>query len=173
LEEPKFQTLGPLQLVGFHSPFIHILSPDANGAEKVGPLWQQILSRHEEVPDRANHNFYGVIWGEPEDQRSHQHELHYLAGVAVEQIGQLPEGMEKCEVPQTQFAFVTHHGSLDTLGKTIHDLYRVWLEQSDFEHSGIADLEIYDQRFDPHGEDSQFDYGISIKPRESDKASAT
>ena len=43
---------------------------------------------------------------------------------------------------------------------------RVWVEGSEYEHSGIADLEIYDERFNPHGDDdSQFDYCISIKPK--------
>jgi hypothetical protein len=87
LKEPTIETLGPLQLVGFHSPFIHILSPDANGPEKVGPLWPQILHRNDEISGRIGDTFYGVIWGEPVEQRKHEHELQYLAGVAVEEVG--------------------------------------------------------------------------------------
>jgi AraC family transcriptional regulator len=77
--------------------------------------------------------------------------------------------MHNRQVPETLWAIVTHHGSLDTLQQTIHNLYRVWLEASDYEHSGLADLEIYDERFNPHGDDSQLDYCISIKPCESDQ----
>ena len=42
---------------------------------------------------------YGVIYGEPDEQRSHRHELQYIACVAVNATGEVPNGMVAYTIP--------------------------------------------------------------------------
>jgi predicted transcriptional regulator YdeE len=58
-----------------------------------------------------------------------------------------------------------HRGPIQNIPATMYDVYRVWLPASPYEHSGIADVEVYDHRFCPDGDESEMDYWISIAPK--------
>ena len=153
-------------VVGYESPFIHALSPDVNTAEVIPPLWDRILKDRSQVPNRVGEEMYGVIYGKPQAERSHPDELQYIAGAAVSERGELPEGMVLHTVPAHTFAMVTHRGPIQNIGQTCHAIYRQWLPQSEWEHAGVADVEIYDHRFDGQSEESEMEYLITVKPRE-------
>ena len=117
------------------------------------------------MPNRIGDAMYGIIYGRPESQRSHPHEMQYLAGVAVSSIVEIPEGMVARAIPAGTFAVFTHRGPIKTIGDTIAEIYRVWLPQSSYEHAGIADVELYDQRFRMNDESSEMEYWVTVTPR--------
>ena len=155
IERPSFQ------LVGFETSFIHALSPESTTAEVLGRLWCRLLECKVPIPHRIGSEMYGL----PEEQRSYPDELQYIAGVFVVQIADVPEGMVCRSVPATTYAAVTDTGPIMTLADTVYELYRRWLPQSEYEHSEIGDLEIYDDRFDPESETSQMEYLISVRKK--------
>ncbi|HVC96687.1 MAG TPA: GyrI-like domain-containing protein [Pirellulales bacterium] len=150
--------------VGFEAAFIHALSPDATNFKVIGPLWDKFFQRINQVADRIGDEMYGVIYGKPEAERTHPHELQYLAGVPVSEAAEIPEGMVSRAVAAGTFAVFIHRGPIRNIGKTVHDIYRVWLPQSPYRHAEIADVELYDRRFCVDSDDSEMEYWISVTP---------
>ncbi len=165
--EPEIVAKPAMRFVGPRTSFIHIRSPDAN-VEKLGELWMRFLPRHESVPGKIGDTCYAVMWALPEEERGHPHELEYMCTVAVEGDSDPPEGMESRDLPATTFAVFLHRGKLESLGATIERVYADWLPSSGYEHSGIADVEVYDARFDPNSDTSEMEYWISVRPVAAD-----
>jgi AraC family transcriptional regulator len=119
------------------------------------------------VSGRVGQAMYGVIYGRPDSERSHPDELQYIAGVPVSSADKIPAGMDSRTIPAGQFAVVTHRGPIDKLRDTVREIYRVWLPQSPWQHAQIADIELYDHRFNCESDKSEMDYWVSVVPRRS------
>lgn len=163
--QPQIVEKPPLTVVGLETAFIHALSPDATNIEVIGPLWGRFIPRANEIQRRTGEAMYGVIYAMPEAQRSHPDELMYLAGVAVSGVGELSDGMTSRTVPAGTFAVFIHRGPIQGIRETVSAIYRDWLPQSSYEHSEIADVELYDHRFCVDSPDSEMEYWISVKPK--------
>jgi AraC family transcriptional regulator len=161
--QPQILEKPELKVVGMETPFISGLSPQTTNFQVIPPLWGAFVRRHAEIANHVGKEMYGIIYGKPADQRSHPDELQYIAGVAVSSAKDIPQGMVSRTIPAGTFACVTHRGPIRKIRDTIFELYRVWLPQSGFEHAGIADVELYDDRFNPDSDESEFDYWISVK----------
>ena len=163
--QPKVVEKPQLTVVGLQTAFLHVLSPDATNVEVIGPLWGSFLPRANQVSHRVGDEMYGVIYGMPKAQRSHSDELMYVAGVAVSDVGELPEGMTSRTVPAGTFAVFIHRGPIQGIRDTVRKIYRDWLPQSGYEHAGIADVELYDHRFCLDSPDSEMEYWVSVTPK--------
>src|SRR5262245_54715775 len=151
MQQPQILDKPVLTIVGLETPFIHALSPDTNNYI-IGPLWDRFVHRAKDVPNRAGTAMYGIIYGRPESERSHPHELQYIAAVAVNSLGDVPAGMTSRTIPAGTFAVFLHRGPITKIADTCREIYRVWLPHSAWEHSDIADVELYDERFDCESE---------------------
>lgn len=167
MPEPIIADKPELTVVGLQRSFIHALSPDATNMDVIGPLWGELLKRAASVPHRVGHAMYGVIFARTPGERSHPDELEYLAGVAVQSASAVPAGLVARKIPAGQFAVFLHRGPIRDIGATIRAIYRVWLPASRYEHSGLADIELYDERFCPDGDQSVMEYWISVRPKSS------
>lgn len=163
--QPQIVDKPAFTFAGLEEPFISGLSPDATNLQVIGPLWQKFSQRAKQVPHRVSKEMYGIMAATPESKRTHPHELQYLAGVAVSSIGSLPEGMIWRTLPATTFAVFTHKGPIMSICDTVGRIYKEWLPQSGYEHSDIADIELYDQRFCPDSTDSEMEYWISVRSK--------
>lgn len=167
--QPQITEKPELLVAGFEAPFIHALSPDATNFKVIGPLWDRLIHNVESVPNRVGKEMYGVIYGRPEAERSHPDELQYVAGVPVCRDSELPDGMVSHTVISNTFAVFTHRGPIGNIGNTCREIYRNWLPQSSYEHAGIADVELYDDRFNCESDDSEMEYWISLRPNAFDR----
>lgn len=129
----------------------------------IGPLWGEFVARAGEIPHRLGHALVGIIYGRPEAERSHPHELEYIAAAPVSSTGEIPAAMVAWTVPATTFAVFEHHGPIDRISRTVRQIYRQWLPASEYEHTGIADVELYDERFCVDGRESVMEYWITVK----------
>jgi AraC family transcriptional regulator len=154
-----------IKFVGWERSFLHGLSKDSTAGEVIGPLWGEFGGRAKEVPHRAEEAMYGVIYGRPESERKHPDELQYIAGVRVSEIGPLPAGMVSRTVPAATYATFIHRGPIWKISETVREIYRVWLPQSSYQHAQIADIELYDSRFDCESDASEMEYWISVIPK--------
>jgi AraC family transcriptional regulator len=154
-----------MRFVGLERSFLHGLSKDSTAGEVIGPLWDEFCCRAEEAPHRIGEAMYGVIYGRPEPERKHPDELQYIAGVQVSQVGKRPSGMVSRTVPAATYATFIHRGPIDKISETVREIYRVWLPQSGYEHAQIADIELYDSRFDCESDASEMEYWISVIPK--------
>ena len=165
--EPQIVQKPALIVVGLEASFIHALSPQTNNFKVIPPLWDKFTHRAGEVSNRLGKAMYGIIYGRPETERSHPHELQYIAAVAVSRADKIPEGMVSWTIPAGTFAVFLHRGPIQNIGDTCYEIYRVWLPQSPWQHSEIADVEVYDERFDCESEKSEMEYWISVTPKSS------
>ena len=169
MHEPQIASKPALTVVGLVAPFISALSPDATNFKVVGPLWGRFVQRASEVPHRIGHDMFGVIYALPAAERSHPHEMQYVAAVPVSSAAEIPEGMVAHTVPAATFAVFTHRGPIGEIAKTVGEAYGVWLPKSGYQHAGVADVERYDERFCGGGDDSQMEYWISVTPKSPGK----
>ena len=165
--EPQIVETKELLVVGYEASFVHALSPDANSGQVIGQLWNRFVHDASKIPCCSGEEMLGVIYGRPEEQRSHRDELQYIAAVTVTAVGSLPEGMVAHTIPAGLFADFQHRGSIDRIGRTVEEIYRVWLPQSEYEHAEVADVEFYDHRFNCESEESIMEYRISVRPKKT------
>jgi AraC family transcriptional regulator len=154
MQEPQILDKPALTVIGMHRSFLHALSPESNTKQVIGGLWHEFPQRASSVPHRAGHTMYGIIYGLPEEERSHPHQLEYIAAVPVSSTaqipdGMIPDGMVARAVPAAKFAVFLHRGPIEKIRATVYDIYRVWLPASPYVHAEIADVELYDHRFCP------------------------
>jgi AraC family transcriptional regulator len=162
---PQIVNKPELLVIGLEAPFVSVLSPDANNFQVIGRLWEQFSQRAGEVPNRIGREMFGVCFDRPATERTHPHEMQYLAGVRVGSVADLPAGMVAHTVPAGAFAVFTHRGPISEFGDTVAAAYRDWLPQSGFQHAGTADVELYDHRFCVDGEDSEMEYWVPVVPK--------
>lgn len=163
--QPQVIEKPAITVVGLEAAFISGLSEQSTAAEVIPPLWDKFGSRSTQVPNRLGHDMFGVIYGRPQAERNRPDELQYIAGVQVNGPGDLPDGMVAHTVPAGTFAAFIHRGPIQNLRSTIHEIYRVWLPQSAWQHAQIADIELYDRRFDCNSAASEMEYWISVVPK--------
>lgn len=163
--QPQIVEKPDLKVVGLEAAFIHALSPEATNFEVIGPLWQRFLAVAKDIPHRAGGDMFGVMYARPQNERSHPDELQYIAAVPVSKTTDVPSGMVSRVIPAGRFAVFTHRGPIHQIGECVREIYREWLPNSAWRHSGIADVELYDERFGCGGEDSEMEYWISVAPK--------
>jgi AraC family transcriptional regulator len=155
----------PAIFVGLARPFIHGLSKETNAPQVIGKLWHETFDMHGMIKHRVGKEMFGVIWCENNPTR--KDELMYLAGVEVSAATDLPLGAVSREVPGGLYARILHRGVIGEIANTVSYIYREWLPKSGYEHSEVADIEIYGAKFNGDSENSEMDYLISVRPRSS------
>ncbi|MCB9027101.1 MAG: effector binding domain-containing protein [Bdellovibrionaceae bacterium] len=131
-----------------------------------GDLWDKFIPRMKEVKNRIDgETSFGVCYATKEMTK--KDELSYMAALPVSIVEDVPEGMTAREVIGGEYVVVIHKGSIEKIGDTIDFAYGTWLPRSGYDPDDRADLELYDARFKAEADDSEFDFLIPIKKRES------
>lgn len=163
--EPQILEKPALNVIGLEAPFITALAAEATNFQVIGPLWQKFFPSVGQIENRIGKEMVGLMYSKPATERSHPHELQYIAAVRVESLEKIPKGMVGRSIPAGQFAVFMHRGPIAKIGDTCREIYQVWLPKSGFFHSDIADIEIYDHRFCPDSDDSIMEYWISVRQK--------
>jgi predicted transcriptional regulator YdeE/DNA-binding transcriptional MerR regulator len=134
----------------------------ANKNSEIAEVWEEFYRRADEIPHQRPTEFYGVCRvppGLPEG------DFEYCAGVPVEKVESLPEGMIKLELPELKCAVIPMHGLIEeNLGQAYTDLYEGWLPQSGYSalEAGF-DMEVYGKEFNPESKDSVMYIHLPLK----------
>lgn len=165
LTEPRIVESGPSKIVGCQGAFIHAMSKDANNLQVIGGLWDRLCHSMNEITHRINQDSVGVIT--TSDSPKHPDERLYIAGVEVDIDVELPADgrWDVVELPQAMYAVFVHMGPIREIKRTLDVIYGHWLPNSEFTHSGLADVERYGPQFHPEEKTSQMEYCVSIKRR--------
>jgi AraC family transcriptional regulator len=117
--QPKIVTREAFKVMGVVEHF-------ASAGESFGPLWQAYLSFHEQIePLSAGVGHYGVYLGP-----DHSQPIDYLAGMAVREDADAPEGVAVREVPAATYA--VFECSFQRLGPTYGYVWDEWLPSSSY-----------------------------------------
>lgn len=131
--EPKIITKPDFAVVG-------VMYFGKNENNEIPQVWEKLNPRYEEIPHKTG-PAYGVCGDLEDDGR-----FHYLAGFEVSEAEDLPEGMEKWDVPEQQYAIFPC--SLKTIHETYQYIFETWLPQSGYTRAGGPDFELYGEAFD-------------------------
>ncbi len=159
--EPKFEVRGPILVVGMAGSF-------KNGSfMQIGQLWDKFSTRMHEVENVKQDYALGVCMAShPDVPQAPEHTMVYMAGLPVESIDTIPDGMTSCAIPRANYAVFTHKGSLDKLPETINYIWGTWIPKnvSTHHHGNGPDFELYDARFDPATRSGEFDIYVPVEP---------
>ncbi|MEM8872894.1 MAG: GyrI-like domain-containing protein [Planctomycetota bacterium] len=132
---PRFEARPALTVVGYQID-TKPMSPE------IGELWGKFGSAHDVQwpPSIGGGGAYGVM---------QYHEdtgvLTYMAGIPVAPDAQVPEGMHKWDVPETEYAIFST--VLDNLAETFTKIYNEWLPNADVDGGTGPALEWYGPGF--------------------------
>jgi AraC family transcriptional regulator len=133
-----------------------------NQNQEIGALWGEFDRRESEllsvaVPNSCAYGVCVMAEGLPEGH------FEYIASFEVPAGTQPLPGMVVRDLPANQYAVFEHHGSLDRLRETYHNIYHVWLPQSGLQVVPGADMEVYTEAFKDDSPDSMFYIYVPVK----------
>lgn len=158
--QPVFKKLPEFKVIGIGEKFISILSPEKNNHIVIPKLWDRYIPRRNEIKSRVGLIDFGVCM--PAENKNHSDECFYMACAEVNDSEVVPVGMIAKTIPAGEYAVFTHKGFLNKLDHTMNYIYGAWLPKSGRKLREAPDLELYDSRFNPSSEKSEFDIYIPI-----------
>lgn len=157
--EPVIEEIEAIKLVGLKAPFRGTTDENPNNFEVIPKLWQELMSRLDEIQNKIEGDAYGVI-----DCREFETKgAIYCAMTAVRNFDNVPEGMETFTFPKCRLAKFRHQGNLAGLGKTIQYILGTWVPQSKHKVSDKLELEIYPAGYNPEDPDSYMEYSLMLE----------
>lgn len=172
MESPPEIVTRPTQVfAGLPARFIISCSPEANNLEVIPKLWSEFMPRSHEPITIEPDTTYGLC-DSPESlgqEAEHPHEGVYLAAVQVAKDALPPPGMATWSAAGGSYAKFVHRGPIARIGETMRFIYGEWLPEADCERSPGPDIERYDARFDPTGEQSVLEIYIPVRPKRDDQ----
>lgn len=154
---PTLYHQSAMTLVGCRTLFHGPESEKNNIGSKLPPLWADFLARRTAIPYADQSVCYGVLKSAGPDSD----ELEYFAAVPVSVVDP-PPGMASVHVSAATYAKFEHRGPAAAIDCTVSYAYSTWLTQSEHEHTGGHDLEIYDARYHPTEATSLFYFAMPV-----------
>jgi AraC family transcriptional regulator len=141
IEKPTFQVLG-------YS--IRTTTHNGQNSTDIPRFWDEFIKNNlrNDIPNPISTN---VELGICTDFNLQDGEFTYLIGLEVKSTELVPEGMTYKTFPAGLYAvFTTPPATNDTFSQSIQDtwesIFGSWLPSSGYEHSGGAEMELYDER---------------------------
>jgi len=131
-------------------------------SSRIPELWGRFAPRIHEVRARRGLHTLGVsvdVGPGPGGEVS----FTYLAGVEVDGITDVPDGMIALTIPANTYAVITHTGHISRLPDTVRHVWGRWLPASRYRHLAAPDFEYYDpERWNPGTGDGDVDLYVPI-----------
>lgn len=129
---------------------------------RIPELWARFVPRMDEVPHRRGRHTLGLCVDFGADALG-EAAFTYVAGVEVERLDGLPDGMIALPVPANTYAVLTHSGHLSRLPDLVRHVWGRWLPASRYRHVPAPDFELYDpERWDARTGDGEVDLYVPI-----------
>ena len=139
--------LAPTIVVGVSGLFFSGMSPDFDGPTVIPQLWIQLMRNVGDDYDRVN-------WSVGVMSDAENGKMRYLAAMRLSDLNAQHDDMDVIDLPGGKYVACEHVGSLDGLHKTTGWFYGEYLPTSNWKIRDGNHLEIYDERFNPHSDDS-------------------
>jgi AraC family transcriptional regulator len=113
------------------------------------------------VPHRRGAHTLGVCV-DADPSTIEQDGFTYVAGVEVERIDGVPDGLIALTVPANAYAVFTHTGHIARFPDTVKQVWGRWLPASRYRHVPAPDFEWYDERWDPRTGEGEIDVYVPV-----------
>lgn len=149
----QVKELSHKHIVGFSAEMCH-----KNQTTKA--LWQTFMPRRGEVSNRIGTEYYSII-KYPDPMQIANIDAMYIkwAGVQVEHLDVVPEGMHSLTIPAGLYATFTHQGDMARFIANLQYFYSSWLLNSDYHVDDRPHFEILGDRYrrdDPNSEEEVY-----------------
>ena len=116
-----------------------------NGTFPIGPsdgirdLWERFMPDFGKIAGQIGTRAYGVC--HRFDGKGH---MDYMAGVEVENAGEVPEYLHTLIIPTRKVAVFRHEGDISTLSETWRRIFEEWLPAAKLSVADGPQFEVYD-----------------------------
>lgn len=159
---PKFVEIEPRKLVGQYVETSISLDVTIN-------LWKEFMSRHKEIVNRIDSEFYSVqVYPEGMQMSEFTTETSFERWAAVEVSSHdlIPDGMNATVLKGGLYAVFTHVGSVKEFVNTSNYIYGTWLPNSEYELDSRAHFELLGDKYLGHDHpESEEEIWIPIKAK--------
>jgi len=98
-----------------------------SATENFEPLWNEYMKVHQQIePWSISGGYYGIYLS-----ADHARPIDYLAGLAVQQLVKVPDGLQACEVPKALYA--VFECSFKDIGSAYNFIWEQWLQLSAYQ----------------------------------------
>lgn len=136
--EPRIVHGHFLLIAGFGGRFTQETS------REIPELWEKFIPEIGKIPGQKGEVTYGICCN-PDGKGG----FEYIAGVEISKLDDLPDKYRWVEVQPQQYVVFEHKGSLDTLPKTFHYIWKTWLPKSGRQAADAPEFERYSEDFNP------------------------
>lgn len=140
--EPQILERPALNVVGLTCPIPSPFTQPESHCDTMYPTWMELLQRSAEIPHAFHDTFLGMSISESGNFT--EDELTFLAGIPVDALEALPEGMSHFQFPAQRVAcFDVAVLDSDTVSKTMDYIYGYWLPNSAYQRAQGHDYEYF------------------------------
>lgn len=127
-----------------------------NENQEIGQMWQVFNGRTAEIKHiKEGADAYGACAPMTEELDIHKvQDFRYMAGIEVDAVDEIPEGMEVWTLDHADYAVFKHVGDVTLIGETYKKIYGEWFPESGYEVAHTYDYELYTEDFKPGFPDS-------------------
>ncbi len=132
---------------------------------KTAELWQIFMPRHHEIKTTIGNVLYSV---EVYDDLTYftafdpTNEFDKWAGVAVERLQMVPEGMSKLLIPAGEYIVFDYKGRPSEVGPTYQFIYGHWLPNSEYKLDNRPHFALMGERYKGEHPDSEEELWIPV-----------
>ncbi len=133
----------------------------------IGKLWNEFTGRFSELEQYKDAPLVGVV---PHDKRFEERapkadeSFWYMTGVIVQNVDNIPKGMEIYTIKPAKYAIFTYTGPIENMCSIFNYICVDWIENVEYEFAPFDEIEWYDERYKPEDpENSQIDMYIPIR----------
>lgn len=122
-------------------------------------VWQTFMERYKEIKNYVGGmKNYGVAINPNEKECT----FRYVASAEVSEFEDIPEGMEKVEIPEENYFVFLHKGKLDKLGQTYGAIMEEMEKEPKKKQKEEFWVEFYDHRWKKDKDESEFEIWIPV-----------
>lgn len=114
---------------------------------EIPAMWTIFNKRYVELKNADLQVFYGLCYGYESNG-----DFSYMAGLAVDLIADIPNGMEVVELPAGKYAAFTFKDHISKMGEFWDAIYKIYLPENNLKPLQGMTFELYDERFPINGE---------------------
>lgn len=145
--EPAFRTKEAFKIVG-------IERYTASGIPAIREAWAEFSKRSSEIPHAIKPGVYGIedYSRDFDMNKGGFPKYYYIAGLEVNSLADIPDGMKSKEIPAANYAVFTYNGPIDGLHEFFGFIYGEWMPKSgysmdpklslDFEHYSEPNMDM-------------------------------
>lgn len=152
--QPTFITKPAFTVVG-----IKLRHEDHDNKQEIPQLWGDFMPRGKEIAQMVTPPvMYGLMGNfDPETDA-----FDYMAGVGVTAVENIPEGMERWDVPEQHYA--VFETTLATLQESYDFICNTWPKESGYVLTRGTEFELYDETFNGDAHQTFYIYTPVRKP---------